>query len=293
MILFCANKILRHTGVLSAFNVSIGDRIDKDCYNVIFNDGSNVIVPEGVKINLINDKTIEINKEKDDCLSGTRSKYRLKKVIPEFLEKNKDPYLIALCLCLPFKNGQIQSRKECLLDLDKIKNEYFRVETQQSFNDYYKISAEEGYPNLLKLELKKIRNFTKLKDRFIPDEYLYSCFQDRVDLIRGCMDACGKFYKNETIFETSSKQLAKDFAFLVRSIGGFCKIRSRISKKEYFILSISFDTDFNPFLTRSQIFSPSKNPRIRSIAKIEKAGFLPCLEIPLESVILENLIEIS
>ena len=47
-------------------------------------------------------------------------------------------------------------------------------------------------------------------------------------------------------------------------------------------------TDSSP-----RIFSPSKNPRIRSIAKIEKAGFLPCLETPLESVILQNLIEIS
>jgi hypothetical protein len=293
MILFCANKILRHTGVLSAADISIGDRIDKDCYNIIFNDGSNVILPEGVKINLIDKKIIEINKERDDCVSGSRSKYKLKKVIPEFSEKNKDPYLIALCLCLPFKNGQIQSRKECLIDLNKIKNNYFHIELKPSCDNYYKISAEEGYPNLLKLELKKINNFTKLKDRFIPDEYLYSCFQDRVDLIRGCMDACGRFYKNETTFETSSKQLAKDFAFLVRSIGGFCKIRSKISKKEYFILSISFDTDFNPFLTKAKIFSPSKNPRIRSIAKIEKAGLLPCLETPLESVILQNLIEIS
>lgn len=293
MILFCANKILRHSGILSVADVSIGDRIDKDCYNVIFNDGSNVILPEGVKINLLEKKIIEINKEKDDCVSGTRSKYRLKKVIPEFSGKNKDPYLIALCLCLPFKNGQIQSRKECLIDLDKIKNDYFRIEPKPSCSNYYKISAEEGYPNLLKLELKKIKNFTKLKDRFIPDEYLYSCYEDRINLIRGCMDAYGRFYKNETTFETSSKQLAKDFAFLVRSVGGFCKIRSKMSKKEYFILSISFDTDFNPFLTKAQVFSPSKNPRIRSIAKIEKAGSLPCLEIPLESVILQNLIEVS
>lgn len=293
MILFCANKILRHTGILSAADVSIGDRIDKDCYNVIFNDGSNVILPEGVKINLIDNKTIEINKEIDNCVSGSRSKYRLKKVIPEFCPKNKDPYLIALCLCLPFKNGQIQSRKKCLLDLDKIKGEYFRIEPKPSCDNYYKICAEEGYPDLLKLELKKIKNFTKLKDRFIPDEYLYSCYEDRVNLIRGCMDACGRFYKNETTFETSSKQLAKDFAFLVKSVGGFCKIKSKISKKEYFILSISFDTDFNPFSTKVKIFHPSKNPRIRSIAKIEKAGFLPCLEIPLESVILQNLIEIS
>jgi hypothetical protein len=30
-------------------------------------------------------KTIEINKERDDCVSGTRSKYKLKKVIPEFI----------------------------------------------------------------------------------------------------------------------------------------------------------------------------------------------------------------
>ena len=293
MILFCANKILRHSGILSAADVSIGDRIDKDCYNVVFNDGSNVILPEGVKINLLDKKVIEINKERNDCSSGSRSKYRLKKIIPEFCTKNKDPYLIALCLCLPFKNGRIQSRKKCLLDLDKIKGEYFRIEPKASCDNYYKISAEEGYPDLLKLELKKIKNFTKLKDRFIPDEYLYSCYEDRVNLIRGCMDACGRFYKNETTFETSSKQLAKDFAFLVKSIGGFCKIKSKISKKEYFILSISFDTDFNPFLTKDIIFHPSKNPRIRSIAKIEKAGFLPCLEIPLESVILQNLIEIS
>jgi hypothetical protein len=160
-------------------------------------------------------------------------------------------------------------------------------------NDYFKIIAEEGYPNLIKLELKRIRNFTKLKDRFIPDEYLFSSVEDRISLIRGCMDACGRFYKGETTFETSSKQLAKDFSFLIKSIGGFCKIRSKQSKREYYILSISFNNDFNPFLTKANTFRPSKNPRVRSIVKIEKAGVLPCLETPLDSVILENLVEVS
>jgi hypothetical protein len=293
MILFCGNKFIRQSGSLSVANISIGERIDKQCYNVELNDGSNIILPEGAKINLKDGKFLTLNGERDDCFSGTRSKFKLKKIIPEFTQKNNDPYFIALSLCLPVKNGKIQTRKKVLLDINKIPKDYFELKSEESYNDYIKISAADGFPDLLKLELKKIRNFTKLRERFIPDNYLYSCFDDRVALIRGCMDACGKFNKNETTFEVCSKQMAQDFAFLIRSIGGFCKIRVKTSKRDFYICSVSFETDFNPFLLKKTKYSVSKNPRQRSVSKIEKAGVLPCLETPLDSIVLDTLIEVS
>ena len=293
MLLFCGNKILRHAGTLSATMVSVGDRIDEECYDVIFNDGTNAILPKGIKVSLIEHKHLQIDREREDCSYGTRSKFRLKKVIPEFTKTNKDAYFIGFCICLPIKNGEIQTKKKSIIDINSVPNQYFNMDVKSMPNDYFKIIAAEGYPNLIKLELKRIRNFTKLRDRFIPDEYLFSSIEDRISLIRGCMDACGRFCKSETTFETSSRQLAKDFSFLIKSIGGFCKIRSKQSKREYYILSISFSNDFNPFLTNANIFRPSKNPRVRSIVKIEKAGVLPCLETPLDSAILENLIEVS
>ena len=84
MLLFCGNKILRHSGALSATMVSVGDRIDEECYDVIFNDSTNVILPKGIKVSLIEHKHLQIDREREDCMYDTRSKFRLKKIIPEF-----------------------------------------------------------------------------------------------------------------------------------------------------------------------------------------------------------------
>lgn len=58
----------------------------------------------------------------------------------------------------------------------------------------------------------------KSVDKFIPEAYLLSSKEQRLELLRGLFDTDG--YRNNTSeFCTSSKKLSEDFEFLVRSLG--------------------------------------------------------------------------
>lgn len=57
-------------------------------------------------------------------------------------------------------------------------------------------------------------------NKHIPKKYLYSSYNQRLELLKGLMDTDGSVYKRGTIaFSTSLPRLAEDFEFLVRSLG--------------------------------------------------------------------------
>jgi len=60
----------------------------------------------------------------------------------------------------------------------------------------------------------------KSEEKFIPEQYLYADIDSRFELARGLMDADGYVDERGHVeFSTVSKQLAKDMAFLLRSLG--------------------------------------------------------------------------
>ena len=66
----------------------------------------------------------------------------------------------------------------------------------------------------------KLRELNVLNNKHIPDIYLHSSIEQRMELLRGLMDSDGSCSANSTIVFTSSiPKLAKDFYFLVRSLG--------------------------------------------------------------------------
>ena len=70
-------------------------------------------------------------------------------------------------------------------------------------------------------------------DKFIPDDYQYSCVDDRVDLLRGLMDSdgtAGGGTGNTPIFYTTSRELAENMKELVQSLGGIVKIHEKQGK---------------------------------------------------------------
>lgn len=292
MLLFCGNKILRSYDCINAIQISIGDQKQHPCLHVTFNDDSSIVVPKGIKIHL-EDQLLELNKPDLKCFYGTKSRFKVKFFEPEFSFTNVDPYLIGLAICIPIRNNSLQTNKKILIESNLIPKEYYSFEFKKMSNDFYQLSSEKGYPNLLRLEIKKQGNLKNISDRQIPDKYLFSQKEERIRLLRGCMDVFGRYYKGETTFETSSYQLAKDICFLVRSLSGFAKIREKKSKKTYYLVSISFKDDFNPFLIKGKDFVPSLKPRVRSISSIKDIGIQPCVNTPLEFAILENFIKVS
>lgn len=66
----------------------------------------------------------------------------------------------------------------------------------------------------------------KSPECFIPRDYIYGSVQQRKDLLCGLMDTDGSCIKNRTTFHTMSIRLANDVADLVRSLGGWAKVRA-------------------------------------------------------------------
>lgn len=68
----------------------------------------------------------------------------------------------------------------------------------------------------------------KSHNKFIPKTYMWLSYNDRLDLLRGLMDADGTVSKTGTVsFTTVSEQLCKDVTTLVRSLGGKAKVSLR------------------------------------------------------------------
>lgn len=65
--------------------------------------------------------------------------------------------------------------------------------------------------------------------KFVPQNYLYSEIDDRISLLQGLFDTDGcPTEKGESVeYATSSKQLAEDVVFLVRSLGGIAYTKTR------------------------------------------------------------------
>lgn len=94
----------------------------------------------------------------------------------------------------------------------------------------YDIRDERGF--LVKSDTAKAIEYYGLNNKFayekhIPKEYIYTSVENRIELLRGLFDSDGFPYKNGVEFSTTSKQLAEDVMFVVRSIGG----RSRMLKR--------------------------------------------------------------
>jgi lipopolysaccharide biosynthesis glycosyltransferase len=65
-------------------------------------------------------------------------------------------------------------------------------------------------------------------NKFIPEIYKEASAQDRLELLRGLMDTDGYAGKSGSVaYYTVSEQLANDAQYIVRSLGGMCKINKK------------------------------------------------------------------
>lgn len=95
---------------------------------------------------------------------------------------------------------------------------------------YRIIKAENSSENVVVSELKKVGlSGKKSVDKFIPKEYLFDSFENRVELLQGLNDTDGYCLGTDFEYSTSSIQLATDYCELVRSLGGTAKAYKRIT----------------------------------------------------------------
>ncbi len=131
-------------------------------------------------------------------------------------------------------------------------------------------------------------------EKFIPKEYLYNAQYVRHGILCGLMDTDGDLSENGRgiSFSSTSKQLAEDVAFLVRSLGGrvtmgkqrftnyFHKGEYRKGRESY---RLQIMMDYPPFLLprKRDRYRPRVRPVEKTIKRIENAGLQDtiCLSI--------------
>ena len=133
--------------------------------------------------------------------------------------------------------------------------------------------------------------------KFIPEDYLHSDVNDRLELLRGLMDTDGSISEKggHCEFSTASEWLAKDVLELVRSLWGVSSIKSRIPHYDYkgerkegarsYRMRVSLE--LNPFyVTRKaekhkKVVSQGRTKSIRKIEKVEN-NLCTCIKIEKE-----------
>lgn len=127
------------------------------------------------------------------------------------------------------------------------------------------------------------------EDKFIPYTYLFSSIQCRLELLQGLMDSDGGGYTGEKspTFEVTSKNLALGMAFLVRSLGGWTRIREKKESKYTYkgevrngkpVFRMTIILPFNPFgySAKKNKWSPRKKEKLRSMVSITPMGVRNC-----------------
>lgn len=119
-------------------------------------------------------------------------------------------------------------------------------------------------------------------EKFIPSDYLYSSYEQRLWLLRGLMDTDGSASEHYCSFATISEKLANDVCELVHSLGGYASVNKRkagykkdgqyIRCNDYYELIIEFTKGMDDIfcLTRkSAKYRPKRDVMKRYITNIQ------------------------
>jgi len=225
----------------------------KDVYKVTFNDNSTTrCCSEHLwQVKTPNDlhrkkpyRVVPLSEMKNNFKqNGGKLNYRLPPIKPVFFNSQKklplDPYLLGLLLGDGCMSGVSKNVVFCNPEHDLQKSFMEKLPIQDTgviCNRKKDVRIKRKVKNNKISETKKILcdlNLVgkKSTEKFIPENYIYTSKENRLALLQGLIDTDGTVSGDRmTIIEysTSSKQLAQDCVFLVRSLGIQVKIIERI-----------------------------------------------------------------
>lgn len=167
-------------------------------------------------------------------------------------------------------------------------------------NDYRLVGTSArrdcGSPVDYTYKLKELGLMGKYSnEKFIPYKYLYGTLEQRIELLHGICDTDGcSSNTNVQSLETTSKQLAKDFAELVKSLG--CGVSTWVKQRGYkdksgnFVkckdsYTVSFRCDFNPYYCKRKAdkWKSFRQIRHKFIVNISKVRQEECQCIMLDN----------
>ena len=139
---------------------------------------------------------------------------------------------------------------------------------------------------------KDLRKVGLLNNKHIPEEYFWSSYAQRLELLRGLMDTDGTCHCQGGIgyFVNTNFQLVEGVVRLVRSLGGIAtthKVDQKVNGEPYDSWQVSVKIEDNPFgLSRKALqYGGLNGPLLLKITNIEKIedDFARCISIEDES----------
>jgi AAA domain len=158
-------------------------------------------------------------------------------------------------------------------------------------NTFGIVRVSDSGPNSMRNALDSLGLIGKKSiDKYIPDMYMFSSFQDRVSLLQGLLDTDGYICGHTVEYSTSSERLAWQARELVHSIGGTCSFKSRIphythngerrAGAENWRLFISLPNSVLPVRLQPKLgrYTPrTKYQPYRSISEVNTVGIKECV----------------
>ena len=213
---------------------------------IIPNKGEPFIINENHILNLkpsigTNNKAFEcnLNIKFDDYINKTtkvvKNRYKIHRVPIEFMPKKLEipPYILGVWL------GDGHSNNTSMTNIDEeIINEWkkygdsiglYTNENGITYSLYY----QKGHKNPLR---EKLKFYNLLDNKHIPQSYLTSSKEDRLELLAGILDTDGSLDSlNRTGFDFISKyeHLSKEVVYLCRSLGLAAYMTSCVKSCEY------------------------------------------------------------
>ena len=302
-------------GIKPIYKITFSDRTSTLCSDEhIWKVGHYVNYKREVKWeNLTIKELLNINLKKGNNTKGW--KYRIPTpIINCWSDSNLkiDPYLLGCLLgdgCLTEHTINISNPEEDIINkLNKLAediNYKLSLVNQSKKNrcPMYNFVKQENCNFGLRDYIKSLNLNKSCLEKHIPKEYLYTTVENRIKLLQGLFDTDGwvsnrNDNRSVLIFNTSSPQLSKDFAFLVRSLGGTDTVVRKEAKyclkgsKEYkrcndtYQHIIKFSNDILPFSSekhKAKYKSP-QNKAMRRIVNIEYIGEQECQCIKVDSI---------
>lgn len=159
----------------------------------------------------------------------------------------------------------------------------------------YRINGHEGNNakdgSLISIWLKKYGLWGKRShEKFIPKDYLYASYEQRLWLLRGLMDTDGSAQVKGCDYSTTSKQLADDVTELVHSLGGYAHISLKencgykkdgkfIQCKPSYRVTIQFDSESPAIFAikrKKTKYAPKRKEIRRFIVDVKYIGEEEC-----------------
>lgn len=150
--------------------------------------------------------------------------------------------------------------------------------------DYWRFNqSAELREELARLDLLGTKSDTK----FIPESYKFGSVQQRLELLQGLLDTDGYVDPKSSHIEyvTVSERLAHDVRYLVESLGGTCRIQTKIPTYEYdgesregqlaYRLGIKLPSEMEPFRLKRKLrnYRPTgKYEPTRAIVAVAPTG---------------------